>query len=161
MRQFPAALERLTEQFARLPGIGGKTAQRLAFHVLSLPEEEAEAFAQAIVGREEDRPPVQRLPEPDRPGGLSHLRRRGAGPRPDLRGGRAPGRGGHGAVPGVPGRVPCAPRRHLAAEPRGPRRSQAPGAAGPRGPGRRPGGHHGHQPRRPRARPRPCMWDGS
>lgn len=49
MRQFPAALERLTEQFARLPGIGGKTAQRLAFHVLSLPEEEAEAFAQAIV----------------------------------------------------------------------------------------------------------------
>ena len=37
MRQFPAALERLTEQFARLPGIGGKTAQRLAFHVLSLP----------------------------------------------------------------------------------------------------------------------------
>ena len=49
MRQFPASLERLTEQFARLPGIGGKTAQRLAFHVLSLPEEEAEAFAQAIV----------------------------------------------------------------------------------------------------------------
>ena len=30
MRYFPAALERLTEQFARLPGIGGKTAQRLA-----------------------------------------------------------------------------------------------------------------------------------
>jgi len=49
MRYFPAALERLTEQFARLPGIGGKTAQRLAFHVLSLPREEAEAFAQAIV----------------------------------------------------------------------------------------------------------------
>ena len=41
MRVFPVALERLTEQFARLPGIGGKTAQRLAFHVLSLPEEEA------------------------------------------------------------------------------------------------------------------------
>ena len=49
MRPFPAALERLTEQFARLPGIGGKTAQRLAFHVLSLPLEEAEAFAQTIV----------------------------------------------------------------------------------------------------------------
>jgi len=48
MRGFPAALERLTEQFARLPGIGGKTAQRLAFHVLSLPEEEAAEFAAAI-----------------------------------------------------------------------------------------------------------------
>ena len=49
MRAFPAALERLTEQFARLPGIGSKTAQRLAFHVLSLPQDEAEAFAAAIL----------------------------------------------------------------------------------------------------------------
>lgn len=49
MRYFPAALERLTEQFARLPGIGSKTAQRLAFHVLSLPPEEAEEFAAAIL----------------------------------------------------------------------------------------------------------------
>ena len=48
-RYFPTALERLTEAFARLPGIGGKTAQRLAFHVLSLPDEEASAFADAIV----------------------------------------------------------------------------------------------------------------
>lgn len=49
MQLFPAALERLTEQFGRLPGIGGKTAQRLAFHVLSLSQEDAEAFAQAIL----------------------------------------------------------------------------------------------------------------
>ena len=49
MRYFPAALERLTEQFARLPGIGGKTAQRLAFHMLSVPVEEAQAFADAIL----------------------------------------------------------------------------------------------------------------
>jgi len=42
-------MERLTEQFAKLPGIGGKTAQRLAFHVLSLPLEDAEAFSQAIL----------------------------------------------------------------------------------------------------------------
>ena len=53
MRYFPAALERLTEQFARLPGIGGKTAQRLAFHVLSLPKEDAEGFAQAILDARE------------------------------------------------------------------------------------------------------------
>ncbi len=49
MRYFPAAMERLTEQFARLPGIGGKSAQRLAFHVLSLPLEDAEGFAEAIL----------------------------------------------------------------------------------------------------------------
>ena len=49
MRCFPAALERLTEEFAKLPGIGSKTAQRLAFHVLSLPQDEAEAFAAAIL----------------------------------------------------------------------------------------------------------------
>ena len=49
MQFFPAALQNLADQFARLPGIGGKTAQRLAFHVLSLPLEDAEAFAAAIV----------------------------------------------------------------------------------------------------------------
>ena len=49
MKQYPNAMERLTEQFARLPGIGGKTAQRLAFYLLSRPEEEALAFADAIV----------------------------------------------------------------------------------------------------------------
>lgn len=49
MHYFPAALQDLTDQFARLPGIGGKTAQRLAFHVMSLPLEEAQAFADAIL----------------------------------------------------------------------------------------------------------------
>ena len=49
MQFFPAALQNLSDQFARLPGIGGKTAQRLAFHVLSLPMEDAEEFAQAII----------------------------------------------------------------------------------------------------------------
>ena len=48
-RYFPNALERLSEEFARLPGIGGKTAQRLAFHVLSLSDEEAQSFADAIM----------------------------------------------------------------------------------------------------------------
>ena len=49
MEYFPAPLEALVEQFAKLPGIGGKSAQRLAFHVLSLPMEEAQAFADAIL----------------------------------------------------------------------------------------------------------------
>lgn len=49
MEYFPPALEKMVEQFARLPGIGHKTAQRLAFFVLSLPENEVEQFAQAIL----------------------------------------------------------------------------------------------------------------
>lgn len=49
MEYFPAPLEKLVEQFARLPGIGSKSAQRLAFYVLSLPENEAKEFANAIV----------------------------------------------------------------------------------------------------------------
>lgn len=40
MSFFPNALENLIDQFAALPGVGRKSAQRLAFHVLSLPEEE-------------------------------------------------------------------------------------------------------------------------
>ena len=49
MQYFPAALQDLADQFARLPGVGGKTAQRLAFHVLGLPMEDAQAFADAII----------------------------------------------------------------------------------------------------------------
>ena len=49
MQHFPPALEALVEQFARLPGVGTKSAQRLAFYVLSLTEDEAANFARAIV----------------------------------------------------------------------------------------------------------------
>ena len=54
MNYFPAALQELADQFARLPGIGGKTAQRLAFHVLSLPYEEAQDFADAILNAKKE-----------------------------------------------------------------------------------------------------------
>ena len=49
MSNFPNALEVLVEKFASLPGIGRKSAQRLAFHLLSLPNEDAASFADAIV----------------------------------------------------------------------------------------------------------------
>ena len=49
MSFFPASLENLVDKFASLPGIGRKSAQRLAFHVLSLPDDEAQSFADAIV----------------------------------------------------------------------------------------------------------------
>ena len=49
MRQYPRSLNRLINELGKLPGIGGKTAQRLAFHVLSLSDREAEALASAIM----------------------------------------------------------------------------------------------------------------
>ncbi len=49
MQYFPASLQSLTDHFARLPGIGSKTAQRLAFHILQLPYEDAQDFADAII----------------------------------------------------------------------------------------------------------------
>jgi recombination protein RecR len=44
----PAPLARLVAELARLPGIGQRTAQRLAFHILRAPDEEAEGLAAAI-----------------------------------------------------------------------------------------------------------------
>jgi recombination protein RecR len=48
MGHFPVTLERLIDKFASLPGIGRKSAQRLAFYVLSLSDDEALDFADAI-----------------------------------------------------------------------------------------------------------------
>jgi len=46
---YPVAIERLIEEFAKLPGIGYKTAQRLTIHILGLPGEEVREFAEALV----------------------------------------------------------------------------------------------------------------
>ncbi len=44
-----AALEKLIEQFQKMPSIGRKTAQRMAFHILDLTDDEAKEFADAII----------------------------------------------------------------------------------------------------------------
>lgn len=49
MSAFPSSLERLIEAFARLPGVGSKSAQRMAFYILSLDPAEAKSFADAIM----------------------------------------------------------------------------------------------------------------
>ena len=49
----PAVLEDLITAFARLPGIGRKTAQRLAFYIIKSPRGEADALASAIVAGKE------------------------------------------------------------------------------------------------------------
>ena len=70
MDYFPPALETLVEQFARLPGIGRKSAQRLAFFILDRPDEDAKAFADAIVAAKSSIsccPVCQNLTEGDGP----------------------------------------------------------------------------------------------
>ncbi len=49
MARYSPSIGKLVAELERLPGIGGKSAQRLAFHILGLPDEKAEALAQAIL----------------------------------------------------------------------------------------------------------------
>ena len=49
MKYYAKPLGKLINELSKLPGVGGKTAQRLAFHILSLTDGEAEAIAEAIV----------------------------------------------------------------------------------------------------------------
>lgn len=49
MDSYSSRIAALIEQFARLPGIGRKSAQRLAFHVVNMPKDQAEGLAEAIL----------------------------------------------------------------------------------------------------------------
>ena len=49
MNFYPKAITKLIEEFSKLPGIGAKTAQRLAFYVLNMDFEDAKSFSEAIV----------------------------------------------------------------------------------------------------------------
>ena len=49
MDYYSHEISRLIEEFSRLPGIGSKSAQRLAFHVINMPEEQAESLARSIL----------------------------------------------------------------------------------------------------------------
>ena len=79
MDYFPPALEALVEQFARLPGVGRKSAQRLAFFILDQPEEDSRAFADAILAAKSAIsccPVCQNLTEGDGPCPLCRSSRR-------------------------------------------------------------------------------------
>ncbi len=76
---FPPALDALVEQFARLPGVGRKSAQRLAFFVLGQSEEQVNAFAQALLtakGEIHRCPVCQNFSEGDGPCALCRSSRR-------------------------------------------------------------------------------------
>ena len=49
MDYYSSQISKLIEEFHSLPGIGAKTAQRLAFHIINMPTERVEQFADALV----------------------------------------------------------------------------------------------------------------
>lgn len=49
MKHYAKPLAKLISELSKLPGIGGKSAQRLAFHILSMEDKEANTFAEAII----------------------------------------------------------------------------------------------------------------
>ena len=54
MDYYSKQINRLVESLSMLPGIGSKTAQRLAFHILSMPKEDAHRLADSIVNAREN-----------------------------------------------------------------------------------------------------------
>lgn len=59
MAEYIAPIKRLIEEFRKLPGVGSKTATRYAFATLELSDDEAECFAEAILGAKRD---IKRCP---------------------------------------------------------------------------------------------------
>jgi recombination protein RecR len=54
MNNYPRPLAKLIAELSRLPGIGGKTAQRLAFHIISMNDEDAFSMADAITAAKKE-----------------------------------------------------------------------------------------------------------
>ena len=59
MAEYITPIKRLIEEFRKLPGVGSKTATRYAFAMLELSDDEAECFAEAIIGAKRD---IKRCP---------------------------------------------------------------------------------------------------
>ena len=54
MAYYSSQISRLIEELSKLPGIGPKSAQRLAFHIINMPKDQATGLASAIVDAREN-----------------------------------------------------------------------------------------------------------
>lgn len=54
MNYYSSQISKLIEELARLPGIGGKSAQRLAFHIIGMPQDQVNSLSQAITSAKEN-----------------------------------------------------------------------------------------------------------
>ena len=66
MDYYGSELSRLIDELSLLPGIGRKSAQRLAFHLIGLPEEKVEKLASTMVSARKKHPVLQGMLYPDR-----------------------------------------------------------------------------------------------
>ena len=87
MDYYSNQISRLIEEFSRLPGIGSKSAQRLAFHVINMPLDQVEGLAKRYRGGAQERPVLQGMLYADGQRNLSYLQQPGAG-QEDHHGGR-------------------------------------------------------------------------
>ena len=129
---FSPSVENLVAQLTRLPGIGSRTAQRLAFHILQRPTGRGARARLRARGGQGARPLLPRVRQPDRGGALRDLHRPAPRPRADLRRRAAGRRRLARADRRVPRPLPRARRLALAARRRRPerpahRRAAAPG----------------------------------
>ena len=137
---YAAPVQELIDELGRLPGIGPKSAQRIAFYILKSPAEDAARLASSINAAKTKVTWCRRcfnVAEGGEGAECCHLHRRPARPGRSLRGGRAPRRGRRRKDGRVPGPVPRAPGRHQ------PNRRHRPGAAAHPGAPRPPRGRRG------------------
>ncbi len=101
---YPQPLRALIDELGRLPGIGPKSAQRLAFYLLRQPDEDARRLAAALVAMREETSLCEVCCNvADRIGALRHVRGPAARPDDDLRGRGPSRRGRRRALRGLPG----------------------------------------------------------
>ena len=70
---YSKTVNQLIEELSRLPGIGVKSAQRLAFHIINMPKEQVEQLAQSMVNAQQQYPLLQGMLYTDRSGAMSDL----------------------------------------------------------------------------------------
>ena len=109
-----SAIDELITELARLPGIGRKTAQRLTFHLLQQPPEQAGRLASALVAVSERVRPCDGVRQPHRGPAVRHLPRPAARPGAALRGGGGVDGGGGRPLDRFPGPLSRARRPALA-----------------------------------------------
>ncbi len=79
MEYYSKHISKLIEELGRLPGIGAKSAGRLAFHIISMPKEQVESLAGAMLEARRKSPVLQDLLHLDGSGTVPDLSQRGAG----------------------------------------------------------------------------------
>ncbi len=94
MDYYSSQISKLIEELSKLPGIGNKTAQRLAFHIINMPEEQVDRLSGAIRDAKHNVRYCRECYTLTDQGTLPHLQESVQGPQRDHGGGEPQGPGG-------------------------------------------------------------------